>query len=476
MAWYKSIKNLGKALVGSKNDAGLLGVGQYKAQQANIDESAFTDTRATNRRRREFADAIRTSRKRTGPTMTAQTMTAANIDRSGSSQWEGRQRTLADALQAQMEGRGGPSLAEMQMQRGLNQSLANANAQAASMRGINPAMALRQTQNNAAAMQQDTLTNQSMLRAQEQQTAREQFGNLSTQARGQSADMERAQAELQQQAAMQNQQAENTARANNQSSELQQRGLNDAQERFLREGQMTMDERDRQAKMDLGKLRVNENVGLNQINSGAYADTSKNRQGMLSGAASGIAAIFSDANKKTDIKPVSAPTEQGKMDVSVDGKKAETTEVKKPEIDYQPKDNAEAMGMNFVKAAHAITKAAQGAGASSAAAAASDKGSKKNIGNAGNEGKVKEFLDALSAYTYRYKEPEKNGAGEHLGVMAQDLEKSSIGKTMVHDTPEGKMVDFGKAGGALLASQAMINDRLSELEKAFSARKGVKYG
>jgi len=75
-----------------------------------------------------------------------------------------------------------------------------------------------------------------------------------------------------------------------------------------------------------------------------------------------------------------------------------------------------------------------------------------------------EFLDSITGYKYNYKKPDRHGEGEHAGVMAQDLEKTEVGASLVEDTPEGKMVDFGKGFGAILASLAQVNDRLKIVE------------
>lgn len=97
----------------------------------------------------------------------------------------------------------------------------------------------------------------------------------------------------------------------------------------------------------------------------------------------------------------------------------------------------------------------------------SDKNQKKDIKP------IKSFLDNLKAYKYEYKNPDIKGAGkgEHISVMAQDLEKSDIGKTMVKNTPQGKMVNYGKGYAVILAAQADLNKRLNELE-ASKSKKG----
>lgn len=454
MAWYNSIndakkayKSYGNAILGTSKDAGALGVGQYKGSTAKINENAFNDTTANDARRGQFANALAKSGQRQGATMQA-----ATIDQSGSNQWRQRQNGLADALQAQMEGRGGPSLAEMQMQKGLNQSLANANSQAASMRGVSPAMAMRLTQNNAATQSQDLVNNSGMLRAQEQAQARDQYGNLATSARGQDSDLAKSQAELQQQ-----------ARANNQASEMNQRGMNDNQDRFYREGQMKMDESDRQSKMDLGKLRVNENAALNNVNSSAYQDAAHTRQGMAGGLMSGLAAM---SDEKTKLAEEIDPSASKRLSTTLDdmGK-----------VSKEPGASGQALGKG---AGALIAKGMSGGGGSGGMQAlagmigGSDEKIKKSAG--GGDGNIRDFVEALSAHRFKYKEPEKFGEGEHLGIMAQDLEKTPIGKSMVLDTPEGKMVDYSKAGGAMLAMSSMMNDRLSDLEKAFASRKKAR--
>lgn len=78
---------------------------------------------------------------------------------------------------------------------------------------------------------------------------------------------------------------------------------------------------------------------------------------------------------------------------------------------------------------------------------------------------IEQFLKVLKPSTYEYKDA-KHGTGEKMGVMAQDLEKSEIGKTMVDTAPDGtKMVDTNKAIGALLAANADMAKRIKKLEK-----------
>lgn len=101
----------------------------------------------------------------------------------------------------------------------------------------------------------------------------------------------------------------------------------------------------------------------------------------------------------------------------------------------------------------------------------SDERVKEKVSGRGNE--LKEFLHALNAYSYDYKNPEAPGQshGRKVGIMAQDLEKSAIGKQAVIETRSGKMVDFGKLIPPTLAAvvvehknNAQQDFRIQELE------------
>ena len=110
-----------------------------------------------------------------------------------------------------------------------------------------------------------------------------------------------------------------------------------------------------------------------------------------------------------------------------------------------------------------------GAGAT-AAMAFSDENMKEDIKpSSDNANKmVESFMDALKSYTYEYKN-KKNGDKENpdgkvTSVMAQDLEKSELGKQMVKESPEGKMVDYAQGMAPLFAAIAELNSRTKKLE------------
>lgn len=95
------------------------------------------------------------------------------------------------------------------------------------------------------------------------------------------------------------------------------------------------------------------------------------------------------------------------------------------------------------------------------AGAFSDERLKKHVVSADDD--AQEMLEALAAYSYDYKN-EGHGEGRQFGIMAQDLERSNMGRSLVVDTPEGKVVRTDKAALAALAGLASLNKRLRAME------------
>ncbi len=70
------------------------------------------------------------------------------------------------------------------------------------------------------------------------------------------------------------------------------------------------------------------------------------------------------------------------------------------------------------------------------------------------------FLDSIKPTTYKY----KGGDKKFHGIIAQDLEKTVLGKKHVEETPLGKLVNFENLG-TIVAAQGQLNKRLKTLEK-----------
>lgn len=74
---------------------------------------------------------------------------------------------------------------------------------------------------------------------------------------------------------------------------------------------------------------------------------------------------------------------------------------------------------------------------------------------------TKQTLGYLKPYLFHY-DKSVGIPGQMIGIMAQDLEKSSIGKTIVIEEEGKKAVDVQKAMSFILASLADINQRLEK--------------
>lgn len=98
----------------------------------------------------------------------------------------------------------------------------------------------------------------------------------------------------------------------------------------------------------------------------------------------------------------------------------------------------------------------------------SDENLKKEMDTVTDD-EIDEFLSKMQPTSFEYtKEAKAKGApyGKVHGVMAQDVEKSKVGKRIVsHDEDGHKMLDIPKSVSALMASTASLNKRIKKLEK-----------
>lgn len=81
---------------------------------------------------------------------------------------------------------------------------------------------------------------------------------------------------------------------------------------------------------------------------------------------------------------------------------------------------------------------------------------------------IDEFLSKMTATSYDYTDEAKDKgapAGRQVGIIAQDAEKSKMGKNIVVKDEDGdRMLDVPKTVSALLASSAVLNKRVKKLE------------
>lgn len=420
----------------------------------------------------------------------AATSNAATIDQSQQAQFRQGQLDLANSLAQQAAGKG-PSVSGAQFKAAADTNLAQQQALAAGARGGATALAGRQASQSVSGFNQQAAQQAAIGRMQEQQAAQAQLGSVLNAGRGADIGLATSQAGFNQQTNLANQDATNQFKLQqgqldqgvnlaNLQARLAQTGMDDAaQQAYL--SQLTgMSVAELQARMQQDQLEVAQRDPATQ---GMFGD--------LMAAGGSIVGGLITASDKRNKKDIKKPNLKDFLDgIPVKFDDAE----KDQNIDYM-KD-----AKNFGKAADMIRSGTEksesglvrAAGAIGGAivqkkaddkwralekntrgldkderkmllSRASDRNLKEDIQE--DPASVKKFLDQVHPYEYEYKEPDKFGEGKHLGPMAQDLEKSDLGKRMVMDTPEGKMVDYGKGLSTMMASIAYLNEELEKIKK-----------
>jgi len=400
-------KKVAGTFLGGGGSPGALGTGRFQGSGRNIRSGAFQ------------IEGAKSAAKRAGK--------EEALARSRSKQAAEQRSRLITQLEEQSRGEG-PSLAEAQMKAAQDRSLAQQLAAAQQRRGGNQAALARQLAQQQAASGQQIAQEAGQARIQEQQQAQQMLAQA-TQA--------------------------DTQLYNNAVAQYMNMGFNIQQAR-------------QQAQQDLETAKTQQHLAVQGLSASGFEGAAERRQGMIGqagqGLGSAIALMRSDKNSKTKIKKASSKSMA----------KALSSEETK-------KDKKELSSSNSIDPSKFLEQASKkveegkkdnkssGPDASSLAglaAALSDSMSKKDKSKL-----KKEFLDKLTAYEYEYKDEFKDhpfaGKGKHVSVMAQDLEKAGpIGKSMVNEDESGtKIVDYGKGFGAILAAQALLNERLNKLEK-----------
>lgn len=90
-----------------------------------------------------------------------------------------------------------------------------------------------------------------------------------------------------------------------------------------------------------------------------------------------------------------------------------------------------------------------------------------------SQAKIDDFMNQLGSHAYEYKD-KKDGEGTFVSPMAQEFEKSEIGKSAVIDTPEGKKVDYARLVGTELAALASQNTQIKDLQSQIDAMSALR--
>jgi len=385
------------------------------------------------------------------PTAPVLNQDASNADAYRGLDARGRQGYLADQLALQMQGNG-PSVAALQAQQGVAQAQQNALAQANSARGVSRGLAQRSAVYAGQQAQQGAIRDASLLRAQEQLSAAQNYGNTAGQMR----------------------QGDTLAR---------QLDLNAAQA-------------DQTA-------QVNTNQQQTQISNENAGRAQKATSGLMS-MAGGLLAM-SDVALKDDIKPI-RPDSSLSFAEKLRASLPEDTQPVQIQQGLQMQPQQGNNGLMMLDSANA-SQGAQSAGQQKQQAQQDSGDSGGGITQAGfgnalqsfgsvlSDERSKENLAPLQPYSYRYKPEAASMLAEQLanmappgkedaargaayedarspreGIMAQDLLKSPDGKKVVKNTPVGLALDKSRAISFALANQAGLDKRLRTIEEALSGR------
>lgn len=254
-----------------------------------------------------LGQALAGSYGRSTPTVGAASAAGPNL---GAANATGAQQSaLGGLLWQRASGQGGPSVAELQMRRGLDSQIASQRAQAASARGMSPGMAQRLASQGIANAQQATNADAAMLRSNEQMQAQGALGGLLAQQRGQ--DLGAAQMGMQ--ASQFNAGLQQQSNLANQSAELQNRAQMDAAfSQYLGMG-MSREEAQQRALADYERIMAEQQMSANQLAQATAEGNAEREQKSKGGLISGIGSLISmisDRNAKTNIADADKDTEE----------------------------------------------------------------------------------------------------------------------------------------------------------------------
>lgn len=382
-------------------------------------------------------------------------MLGTSIDRSGDEYGRSFQSALAGQYAAQAAG-AGPSLAAMQMRSGLDQNVAGTYAAMANGKGTANPLATRAAMMGGAATGLGLAGQGAMGRMAEVNAGGAGLTGTLGAMRSTDDQAATAQASLDARTAAANAdfankyklaQAgfSNDAASRNLQALLAQRASNDAMTKFALAGKAALAEGDVTAQERYWNDLTGNALNQNALN---FQGDQFNQRALLGGAAaagSGIVALSGMGGGETP-GDITSQTASG----------------------YASPGSGD--GWSSDGASGPDTSGGSMSGGDGSAWFGSDERLKGGVVPA--DARLEDFLDQVKAYSYRYSNP-VFGDKRYVSPMAQDLEKSEIGKSLVKETPAGKMVDYGRAAGVGLAASAMLNKRLSRVEKLIKAGAGA---
>lgn len=373
---------------------------------------------------------------------------------------QAQQGQLANMQMLAAQG-GGPSLAEGQIGRAVGQGIAAQNAMAASGRG-NAGTAQRLAAQQAADIQAQGAAAAGQQRIQEQQAAQQALGQTLATARGQNLDLATQQAQM----GLQNQQY--NAAARNAANLANQQATNQfalAQAGYGQEAAGANQNAANQFALQQAALGMQGNLANQQaLNQFALSNQQATNAAMSQNQ---------QLNQQTNLARLQAEMQQRGLN-NEQIRAMMSGQVGSLQNDFGMR--AQLLGLQsginqYNAGASDRGSAAIGNTIGSLAAGGlmllSDEREKTDV-TTPSKTKIGQFLATIKPHEYRYKDPSLEGAaeGRFVSPMAQELERSEIGKTMVEDGPDGrKRVNYARGLGAILATAAHLHERLAKIEK-----------
>jgi hypothetical protein len=351
---------------------------------------------------------------------------ASERDRMLALQSRGKQVGLAGRLEDTMNGKG-PTVAGLQMQQGIAEAMRNAGMQAANARGTSRALAQRSAIYGGQAAAAQANRDAGLLRAQEQLSARGQYGTLAEQLR--MGDLQTRQQDI------------NIEHGNQQAW-------------GQHEGYMTQIQEGNAQRKQKGAGSVTSMIGAMMSDIRAKQDV-----------APSDGSFASQLSKSLDVQPDQWTASQWKAGNLAPGSEDwMQTQPQQPQQQVAAQqDNSDSGGLGGILS-------------SVGGGLMSDKRSKED-------------LAPLQPYSFTYKpgiaaamaeqaatkappplqdvvrgEVYSDARNPRVGIMAQDLEKSPRGRKVVMEGPMGKSLDLNRSIAFALANQAGLDKRLARLE------------
>jgi hypothetical protein len=409
---------------------------------------------------------------------TAGVVNAAPIDTDPQAQFRAQQARLTAALEAQAAGTA-PTAGELAARRQADDAVAAQRSLASSVHGYSALSAARGADRNIAGIQSRSALDQALLRQKGVEDARTGLANVLGQGREQDIGLAVKGAELKQgadtttaqlgtQVSISN--ADREAARNMKQADLEQAAsagnaaaqneLNNRQAALKLAADTTTSEQ--QLKADQGNQATQTQVNLTnttEANKVGLADAEMNLRAQLGNADNATKVALANAgftlegrqiDDARNVEAIKAALAAQAATLQSDQQRV-ANELAQHQLDEAIKRGDREATLGIITA----IVGSLGAVGAGAATQKSDRRAKKNINRATGK-QVDDLLSAMEAWTYDYKD-QKDGGGKRMGPMAQELERSTLGKGMVKTGPDGhKRVDTGALTMALAGAVARL--------------------